>query len=159
MSEAKRILRPMQSGEEDALWRLFHATIDQVNARDYDQAQLAAWSPEGRDMEAWRQRMQAVAPFVVVVDEQIVGFSDLQEDGLVDFLFVHHAWQGKGVAGQLMDEVERRAAERQLDRLYAHVSLTAQPFFARRGFRLVERKQVQVNEVTLENALMERLLG
>ncbi len=168
MSASNFVIREMAVGEEQALWQLFHETIHTVNKADYTPEQLAAWSSQDRDMVAWSLRMQEVQPFVVTVQvansenlgeaAQIVGFSDLQSDGLVDFMFVHHAWQGCGVASCLMAEIERRAERQGLARLYAHVSLTAQPFFSSHGFTLVESQTVGVRGATLSNAIMERWL-
>ena len=152
------LLRDMRSDEVPELWRLFHDTIHSVNARDYDAEQRAAWSPAEPDMKSWQARMADVAPFVAVADGQIVGFSDLQADGLVDFMFVHHQWQGKGVAGFLMDEVDRRAAAMGLTRMYSHVSHTAKGFFERRGWRAVRENHFEMNGVAMSNWDMEKAL-
>ena len=148
----------MFAGEETVLWALFHATIHSVNAKHYSPQQLAAWSPDDRDMTQWTKRMQSVAPFVVVAADEIVGFSDLQTDGLVDFMFVHKAWQGCGVATLLMSEIEKRAADLDLSNLYAHVSVTARPFFESQGFEVKQKQAVVANGVSLSNFHMIRNL-
>ncbi|MFT7652650.1 MAG: putative acetyltransferase [Limisphaerales bacterium] len=158
MSEPSLRLRDMFTGEEAALWALFHATIHSVNAKHYSPQQLAAWSPKDRDMAQWAKRMQSVAPFVVVAADEIVGFSDLQADGLVDFMFVHTAWQGRGVATLLMSEIEKRAADLELSNLYAHVSVTARPFFESQGFEVEHEQSVRANGVSLSNFYMIRNL-
>ena len=43
-------------------------------------------------------------------------------------------------------------------RLFSDVSLTAEPFFERFGFSIVERKNVVIGKVSLPNARMEKLL-
>ena len=152
------VIRDMRAGEEHKLWQLFHDTIHRVNTSDYGPEQIEAWSPADRDPTQWAERMQKVAPFCAVMADEIVGFSDLQADGLVDFMFVHHAYQGQGVANALMAEIKRRAAKRGIAELYAHVSITAKPFFARHGFRVVAEQTVRMgegeDEVVLQNYLM-----
>ena len=148
----------MRAGEETQLWELFHGTVRSINLRDYSEEQVAAWSPQDRDMAAWAERMQQIHPFVVVCRDQIVGYSDLQDDGLVDHLFVHRDWQGRGVASVLMNEVERRAESKALKSLYAHVSLTARPLFERRGFQVEKENRVMMGSVELINFLMRRQL-
>ena len=44
-------IRDMYDAEADQLWRLFHATVRSVNLADYSAQQVAAWSPENRDMD------------------------------------------------------------------------------------------------------------
>ena len=156
MSDLKIAIRDMRDGEEPLLWQLFHTTIHTVNAADYSPAQIQAWSPADRDPIAWRARMQSVKPFVAVIDDEIVGFSDVQDDGLVDFMFVAHDRQGRGIAAALMQEVERRARLLGLESLYAHVSATAKPFFSRRGFAVENEQRVVINDVELTNYLMRR---
>ena len=149
-------IRDMAAGEERLLWRLFHETIHTVNGRDYTPEQLQAWSPEDRDMEAWTAHMQRTRPFVAVADETIVGFSDVQPDGLVDFLFVHHAYQGRGVGTQLLNEVLRRAREDRLPALHSHVSITARGLFERFGFVVDEPQTVVSRGVEMTNFLMRK---
>lgn len=158
LNSSDYVIRNMQPGEERQLWQLFHETIRSVNLGDYTQAQVEAWSPEDRDMQVWSQRMQEIRPFVATHEDEILGYSDVQEDGLIDHLFVHHAWQGRGVATALMDEVERRADLMGLKHLHAHVSITARPLFTKRGFDVVRENRVEANGVTMTNFLMQRSL-
>ena len=147
----------MAAGEEAVLLHLFTATIHQVNRRDYTPEQLVAWAPLKRDLSSWIERMQAVKPFVVENEVgEIVGFADLQSDGLVDFMFVAHDWQGHGIARLLMTEIEKRADKAQLPMLYAHVSKTARPFFERNGFVVEQEQSAATRGVELTNYLMRR---
>ncbi|NKC01458.1 MAG: GNAT family N-acetyltransferase [Pseudomonadales bacterium] len=150
----------MRVGEELTLWRLFHDTIHTVNLGDYSASQVDAWSPSERDQQQWTERMQMISPFVVELDGEIIGYSDVQADGLVDHMFVHKDWQRRGVATCLMGEIVKRAAALNLKILSAHVSITARPFFEAHGF-LVEQKQTvtQGDGVTLTNFLMRRALS
>ena len=164
MTDLKIEMREMRSGEERELWRLFHASIHQLASAHYSAAQLAAWSPMETDMEesdwqAWCQRMRAVAPIIAHHQDQVVGFSDLQADGLIDFMFVHPDWSGCGVARRLMEEIVRRARFENITELHAYVSVTAQPFFAHSGFVLVQQRTVVNRGVTMHNALMQRRLA
>ena len=56
-----------------------------------------------------------------------------------------------------METLQTRAAELGLARIFSDVSLTAEPFFERFGFSVVERKNVVLGKVSLSNARMERL--
>ena len=58
-----------------------------------------------------------------------------------------------------MKALHARAAELGLVRLFSDVSLTAEPFFERFGFSVVERKSVLIGKIPLPNARMEKLLG
>ena len=151
-------IRDMYDAEADQLWRLFHATVRSVNLADYSPQQVAAWSPENRDMDQWRVRMAEIAPFVALSGDQIVGYSDLQSDGLIDHLFVHKDWQGQGVARALMNEVFRRAKARGIRELHAFVSITARPVFEGYGFFVERENSVDMDGTVLTNYVMRRSL-
>ena len=78
----------------------------------------------------------------------IIGFADLAEDGYLDRLYVHRDWQGRGVATALCDALP--------DARLTHASLTARPFFEKRGWHVVREQQVERRGVRLTNFVMER---
>ncbi|MEW4562890.1 GNAT family N-acetyltransferase [Bremerella sp. JC770] len=152
-------VRPAGSQEYAALWQLFHDTVHHVNRSDYSPRQLAAWAPDEVDLSKWSQRMEAIQPFVVTIDETIVGFADVQPDGLIDMFFVHHAWQRRGIGSWLFREIHHRAESIQLHELHSHVSITACPFFQSQGFEIVTPQEVTINGVVLNNFLMRKMLS
>ncbi len=151
-------LREFQPGDEAALRMVFESAVRETARRDYAPAQIAAWAPSDHDPQEWAERMQRLRPFVAIVDGVAAGYADLQPDGFVDHFFVA-AWAGgRGVGGALMRRLLARAQALGLPQLSAHVSLTAQPFFARFGFEVVEHRVVEVRGVQLGNAEMHRRL-
>ena len=158
-------MRAMRPGEEAWLWQLFHDAIHGATSNEYTPRQQRAWAPHLPDLAAWKTRLAAVQPFIACIasiasedSEALCGFSDLQQDGLIDFFFVNVRWRGRGVASAMMAEIERRAAAAGIDALYAHVSLTAQPYFSHVGFEIDHRKTVTTRGVEMDNFLMRRRL-
>lgn len=83
---------------------------------------------------------------------------DLQQDGYIDQFFVD-AWQGgKGLGFALLRFLLARAEAEGLPAIHSHVSLTAEPLFAKAGFFVEERRVVELRGVLFSNALMCRLL-
>ncbi|WP_165698891.1 GNAT family N-acetyltransferase [Bremerella volcania] len=152
-------VRQAKPEEYPVLWQLFHDTVHHVNRKDYTSQQLAAWAPDEVDLSRWALRMEGVGPMVVVIGDEIVGFSDVQADGLVDMFYVHHRWQRKGVGSRLFAEIHRRTEQMKLHELHSHVSITACPFFESHGFKVVTPQQVTINGVTLKNFLMKKPLS
>lgn len=143
--------------EYPALWSLFHDTIHHVNCRDYALEQIAVWAPDEIEMPRWIARMEGIDPLVAVIEGQIVGFTDLQADGLIDMFYVHHQWQGQGIGKSLFAAVEAEAERLKLTELYSHVSVTARPFFESRGFAAEKQQEVSIRGVRLTNFLMRQL--
>ena len=151
-------IRPFRPGDERTLHAIFRSAIHDVASRDYSPEQVNAWAPAERDWEGWDAGMRKLQPWVVEEAGSLLGYADLQADGLIDHFFVSGACQRRGVGRLLMERIHARAAELRLDHLFSHVSLTAQPFFARFGFDIVERHTVVMRGVELRNALMRKQL-
>ncbi|QUX95770.1 GNAT family N-acetyltransferase [Marinomonas sp. CT5] len=151
-------VRRYEQVDSIVLWDIFFNTVRTVNTQDYSLAQVQAWAPESFDMSVWERKMDEIKPFVAELDNIIVGYCDLQSDGLIDHFFCHHQYQGKGVGRRLMSHIVSLAIERNIARIYSHVSLTAKPFFERFGFRVVSEQNVKVRGEALINFEMEKWL-
>ncbi|SBS37455.1 putative N-acetyltransferase YafP [Marinomonas spartinae] len=151
-------IRLYQPKYAKALWYLFFSTVRMINIKDYSLAQVTAWAPESFDMTVWENKMASIQPFVAELEGVIVGYADLQPDGLIDHFFCHHAYQGRGVGRALMNYIFSLADERKIPRLYSHVSITAKPFFERFGFSVESKQAVELRGQVLTNYQMERSL-
>ncbi|CAM3139381.1 GNAT family N-acetyltransferase [Vibrio diazotrophicus] len=142
--------------EEDAptLWAIHHYTIRNINVRDYSQAQIEAWAPDNFDLHVWQKRVDALNPFIATIDGVIVGYTDLQLDGLIDHFFCHHEFQGRGVGKALMNHVFNVGKQKDIKRFYSHVSITARPFYERMGFSVAKEQLMEVRGQKLKNFLM-----
>lgn len=143
--------------EEDCreLARLFYDTVHTVNGADYTGKQLDAWAPEGIDLASWNQSFLEHHTVVAVRDGIIAGFGDMEDGGYLDRLYVHREHQGKGVGSAICDRLERKAR----GKVVVHASITARPFFERRGYRVVKAQQVERRGVALVNFIMEKDTG
>ena len=153
------LVRAFKNGDEPALQAVFYSAIHTIAAQDYALEQLDAWAPHRPDWDAWTARMQALQPFVAEADGPIVGYADLQASGHIDHFFVAGKHARRGVGRLLMQRLHARAAELGLTRLFSDVSVTAQPFFERFGFHVVEHKSVIIGRVSLPHARMEKALA
>ena len=147
-------LRPYRPGDCPALAALFYETVHTVNAAHYTPAQLDAWAPAcGPDLAAWDKSFRAHRTLVAELDGRLAGFGDLDPAaGYLDRLYVHKDLQGRGVATALCNALEQVAA----GPVVTHASVTARPFFARRGYRVLRAQQVERRGVTLANYVMEK---
>lgn len=148
-----REYRPSDCG---ALAELFYHTVHTVNARDYTEEQLDAWASGSMDLERWDQSFREHYTIVAAENGIVVGFGDIKKaidkTAYLDRLYVHKDYQGKGIAAAICDELERAAG----GKITTHASITAKPFFEKRGYRLIRAQQVERQGVSLTNFVMEK---
>lgn len=151
-------IRQYQPGEEQQLWELFYHTIHLVNIQDYSALQVNAWAPRKLELTDWIIKIHKRSPFVCLLKNKIVGYSDLQENGYIDHFFCHHDYQGKGVGRALMAHINKLANQQKITKLTAEVSLTARAFFEAMGFEVVRKQQVLIRQQLLTNYKMHKIL-
>lgn len=151
-------LRGYCPADLDALGQLFYETVHTVNAVDYTPEQINAWAPGAIDRARWSQTLAEHFTQIAQMGDQIVGFGDLAEDGYLDRLYVHRDFQHCGVATALCDALEAQARRLGVPAVRTHASITARPFFEKRGYRVIREQQVERAGVRLTNYVMERKL-
>ncbi|MNM93158.1 putative N-acetyltransferase YafP [compost metagenome] len=146
-------IRHYQPSDLAQISRLFYDTVHTINAADYSQEQLDVWATGHLDLKAWNESFLAQHTFVAVVNNEIAGFGDITTAGYLDRLYVHKDYQGRGIATALCNKLENAAA---CDLFTTHASITAKPFFERRGYRVIQEQQVSRNGVELTNYVMQK---
>lgn len=162
------MIREYRPADLPAIMALFHDTVHAVNAADYTPVQLDAWAPADIDMDAWGESLGRHYSLVAVEPGagMIVGFGDIDPDvgadpdagadaghAHLDRLYVHKDRQRRGIAAMLCDRLEAAAPGRTIT---VHASITARPFFERRGYVVVRGQRVERRGVTLGNYVMRR---
>ena len=149
-------IRRYRTGEEASLFDIYFTAIHLVASRDYTAEQIRAWAPANLDAALWENKMREINPFVAELKGEIVGYADLQANGYIDHFFVSGKRPRAGIGSVLMNKILEEAASLNLSSLTSHVSRTAQPFFAKFGFVVVEHRSPEVRGVIVPNALMRR---
>ncbi|KAB8287465.1 GCN5-related N-acetyltransferase [Bifidobacterium ramosum] len=150
-------IRAYRSDDAAATMDVFRRAVTETSSCDYDDEQVRTWAGNTGTPTQWNTRRSAARTWVAETADHrpsIVGFIDIDDTGYIDMLFVDPSIARRGVASQLLDQVERYAAANDIARLSVHASITAQPFFHRHGFRAVETRHPQIGDVTFVNYLM-----
>lgn len=148
----KMIIRKYQPADCKTLTELFYDTVHTVNAADYTEEQLNAWAAGNADMEEWNRLLLETYSLVAIKNNMIIGFGNISEKGYLDRLFVHKDYQRKGVATAICDKLEEAVR----GKIVTHASITARPFFEKRGYKVIKEQQVERQGIILENFIMEK---
>ncbi len=141
-------------GEEPALFEVYFSAIHLVAGVDYTREQVNAWAPRDVDSVLWRSRIEGINPFVAEQDGKVLGYADVQVNGYIDHFFVSGTSTRQGIGSLLMKRLFEEAALLKVAELTSDVSRTAQPFFSRFGFEVVEQRFPERRGVVIPNALM-----
>lgn len=104
------------------------------------------------DLEKWNRSLQEHYSIVAIENEVIVGFGDIDKTGCLDRLFVHSDYQGKGIATAICNRLEQAVQ----GGITTYASITAKPFFEKRGYRVVKEQHVERQGIFLTNFYMEK---
>ena len=132
---------------------LFVEMVHTVCAKDYPPEQLDAWTGHV-DPERWNRSFLEHDTLIAVANGRIVGFGDIDKTGYLDRLYVHKDYQRQGVATALCDRLETM---RPFPRITTHASITARPFFEKRGYRVINPQLVERDGLYLRNFVMEKI--
>ena len=149
----KMIIREYQSADCGEIVELFYNTVHTVNAQDYRKEQLDVWASKNIDIAKWDQSLMAHYAFVALEDGIIVGFGDIDTSGYLDRLYVHKDYQGRGIATDICDKLEAIVREK---KIVVHASITAKGFFAKRGYVVIKKQEVERDGIRLINYVMEK---
>jgi putative acetyltransferase len=151
-------VRTYRPEDNSVLARLFAETVRTINSADYAPEQVDTWvgvsGPIFNDGRAFSNRLV----FVAEDAPEIVGFTVLDTDGHLEYLYVHHLFQRRGVASALLRQIEDEATSRGISRILTEASITALPFFEHMGFQMIAPQTFTVNEVPLLFYRMEKSL-
>lgn len=147
------IIRKYKPSDCGYLAELFYDTVHSVNAKDYTDEQLKAWATGNVALEDWNKSF--LSHFTVVAHEHdvITGFGDMDKTGYLDHLFVHKDYQNQGIATAICNELEQAFEG---NKVTTHASITAKPFFEKRGYKVVKKQEVERNGILLTNFIMEK---
>lgn len=140
------IIRTYEEGDFSTLCIIFLRAIKETASVDYSPRQIAAWAQI--DEQRWRQKIAASLVLVAIKDDSPVGFITVVDD-YIDLLFVSPDYSRQGIAGALLDALPERV-------FTVEASITAKPFFARHGFRVIKQQEVEARGERFLNYLMRR---
>lgn len=147
----------LAANDLEAAARLFIQTVHTVNAKDYSTDQLNAWAPQ--DISHRQTIIERLSGQLAVGVKEcgiLLGFGSLDDEGVVDMLYVHKDRQRQGIAKAILEELEHAAAERGYASISTFSSITAKPFFESMGFVVDYENHAVRSGITLTNYHMTK---
>jgi len=152
-------MRPLLPADVPLLAEIFRASIEELGANDYSEAQQEAWASAADDEEEFGARLAGELTLVATLGGAAIGFASLADNTKIDMLYVHPAASGQGVGAMLCDALERLAASRGSKEISVDASDSARGFFEHRGFVAKTRNTVTLAGEWLANTTMVKPLA
>ncbi|MCB0482183.1 MAG: GNAT family N-acetyltransferase [Flavobacteriales bacterium] len=122
----------------DSIKQLFVNSIRNCCVQDYSTDQIEAWTSSVEQTDRWEMLMAEQYVIKAVMEHKIVGFASLKEGFYIDFIYVSHLHQNKGVATALYQHLKKKSKANGHAQLTSDVSITACTFFEKKGFKKVK---------------------
>lgn len=131
--------------------QMFFEVITKVASKDYSEAEINVWASGAKDEKRWERKFLEQEFFVAEDGNLIIGFTSLLNKYYIDHLYVSHLHQGMGVASLLLSYVEQIAIKYGVTVLKSDVSITARPFFEKKGYVVTKKNEILHKGETLIN--------
>ena len=127
-------LRAYTVGDAEATSGVFLRAVRETARAHYSPAQVEAWAAEHGDLSSWAAARAAAHTYLAIIGDRVVGFTDVDDSGHIDMLFVDPDFGRRGVGSALLAHVIALGRARGLPALTTFASLTSRPVFERLGF-------------------------
>ena len=139
------LTREMRSEDARAFLDVHHAAVRGVAAKDYPLAVIDAWAPlpvTDDAIERVRANPDQEYRLIAEIEGCVVGIgAAVFELGELRACYVAPDARGRGVGAPLVKELERAARERGVRRLELDSSVTAETFYRRAGYEVLEQRE------------------
>ena len=152
----KMKFREYQSFDLKEICELFYETITIINKYDYNDEQIRVWSNRRNVLLKQDNFFNSLYTIVAIENNKIVGYGNIDKNGYLDHLYVHKNYQRRHIATLLCDKLENYNKE--IKELTVHSSITAKPFFEKRGYKVVKEQTVELDGVNINNYLMKKVI-
>jgi len=137
---------------------LYTETIKSVCKNDYNPDQIEAWISGVHNTDRWLEVVNTQFVLLAIIQNKIKGFGTLKNGNYIDFFYIHKDFQRQGIADKILTELELEAIKQHSKMLTSDISITAKPFFEKKGFRVkAEQKNIRLG-IELINYKMEKKL-
>jgi len=137
---------------------LFYDAVYSIAPTIYSLQQKQVWAPLPIDYQRWQKRLAESKPYLMMLDNRVVGFIALEKDGHINCTYVKAEFQNKGVGQKLLNFVIEVAKDKDLKRLYVEASIVAKPLFEKFNFKVDKENEIIRNNIVLINYSMSKIL-
>lgn len=152
------IFRTATLSDLKEMQELFIETIKSVCQKDYNPKQIEVWISGVSNTERWINVINTQFVLLAIIENKIVGYGTLKEGNYIDLFYIHKEYQRQGIADKILEKLEHQAIKDNSNVITLDSSITAKPFFEKKGFIVKAEQRIERLGVELINYKMEKSL-
>jgi len=138
--------------------QIYIETIQEVCIQDYNQQQIDEWKSTVKNTSRWENVLKNQLVVIAEKNNKMVGFGTLRDGNYIDFFYIHKNFQRQGIADTILSQLETQARKSGNSYITSDISITAKPFFEKKGF-VILKEQINIrNGIELINYKMEKAI-
>lgn len=135
---------------------IFYQSIHAIDNTIYSESQKQAWAPLPIEYEKWAKRLELKKPYLLLINDKIAGFIELESDGYINCFYVSPDFQRIGVASTLLNYLIDSAKSLGINLLTVEASLVVKPLFEKFGFITEKMNKIRRKNTVLINYSMRK---
>ncbi|WP_299257831.1 GNAT family N-acetyltransferase [uncultured Aquimarina sp.] len=118
--------------------RLFYQTVTIYGSKIFTKEEVKIYSRLALDKKHWIQKFTEDFVYNAKLNGEVVGSFSLSKDGVIEYIFVHQNYQGRGIAKELYKTLERVTKEARIGILTTRINMSTKDFFKKNGFEIIK---------------------
>ncbi|WP_298318598.1 GNAT family N-acetyltransferase [uncultured Aquimarina sp.] len=118
--------------------RLFYQTVTIYGSKIFTKEEVKIFSRLALDKKHWIQKFAEDFVYNAKLNGEVVGSFSLSKDGVIEYIFVHQNYQGRGIAKELYKTLENVSKEANIEVLTTRINMSTRDFFKKNGFEIIK---------------------
>lgn len=118
--------------------RLFYQTVTIYGSKIFTKEEVKIFSRLALDKKHWIQKFTEDFVYNAKLNGEVVGSFSLSKDGVIEYIFVHQNYQGRGIAKELYKTLENVSKEANIEVLTTRINMSTRDFFKKNGFEIIK---------------------
>lgn len=147
---------PAEEQHLPAIAQLIRRNTEEVIENEYTPAQKAAWINANK-VHQLREKCKICNLFCFYQKDMLLGVGGLHGNMVIS-MYVDYRIRGKGIGKLLLAHIEQFAQDKGLEQLELTATKSAETFYKKKGFVVLEKEVVIVNGVEFPETRMMKVL-
>ncbi len=118
--------------------RLFYQTVTTYGSIIFSKSEIKIYSRLAANKVYWIKKFKKDFIYNAKLNGEIVGSFSMDQNGKIEYVFVHMNYQKQGIASKLYKSLETVAKDANIHTLTTQINLLTRHFFEKRGFEIIK---------------------